>query len=63
MLSLSVFAACCSALYIPLIQVSRVNVEYQEWKLATARWPKAGKLYVGPVEILSGLIKCRVISI
>ena len=32
-------------------------------KLAPARWPRAGKLYVGPVEILSRQVKSPITSI
>ena len=35
----------------------------QGWKLALARQPVAGKFYVGPVEFLSGLVKCPITSI
>ena len=30
------------------------------WKLALAHWPLDGKFYVGPVEMLSGLVKCPI---
>ena len=35
----------------------------QGWKLAPARRPMAGKVYIGPVQILSGLVKCPITSI
>ena len=35
----------------------------QGWKLAPARKPMAGESYVGPVEILSWLVKFPIISI
>ena len=37
--------------------------EKQGWKLALAHRPGPSKFYVGPVEILSGLVKCPITSI
>ena len=46
--------------------VQQLNVvcrPLQGWKLAPAHQPMAGYFYVGPVEILSGLVKFTITSI
>ena len=45
------------------LQCKCASACYQGWKLALTHWPTAGKFYVGPVEILSELVKCSIISI
>ena len=44
-------------------QGRRSQGEYQGWKLAPACQPMADKFYVGPVEILSWLVKCPITSV
>ena len=34
----------------------------QDWKLAPACRFMAGKVYVGPVDVLSGLVKCPIMA-